>query len=148
MKRFNFEKQIVESAVAPERTDVLWLDKEESTGKLSTLKEFKNGEWVNIFGGGSAVDAIITAAPFESTEYMATIPNPAIDTFSGGTTTIPNLKVMYPDGHIETKDATLYASGISGDYVYQTLEFHNGRFVRNIDVREDTNTMWKLDYPT
>lgn len=57
MKRFNFEKQIVESAVAPERTDVLWLDKEESTGKLSTLKEFKNGEWVNIFGGGTTVDA-------------------------------------------------------------------------------------------
>lgn len=46
MKRFNFNnKSIVESPYPPQDTNVLWVDVNESTGKVSSISAFKNGEW-------------------------------------------------------------------------------------------------------
>ena len=51
-KRFNFNKPIVESPVAPTNKNVIWVDVEESTGKVLTLKEFINNEWTTILTSG------------------------------------------------------------------------------------------------
>ena len=51
-KRFNFNKPIVESPVAPTSKNVIWVDIEESTGKVLTLKEFINNEWTTILTSG------------------------------------------------------------------------------------------------
>jgi hypothetical protein len=46
MKRFNFNnKPIVESPYPPQDLNVLWADIDESTGKVSSISAFKNGEW-------------------------------------------------------------------------------------------------------
>lgn len=65
-KRFNFNKPIVESPVAPESKNVLWVDIEESTGKVLTLKEFINNEWTTILTSG---------IPAYSSEYKAFLTN-------------------------------------------------------------------------
>lgn len=44
MKRFNFNKPLVESPTPPLNTDVLWVDIDESTGEVLSIKEFDN-EW-------------------------------------------------------------------------------------------------------
>ena len=44
MKRFNFNKPMVESPTPPLNTDVLWVNIDENTGKVLSLKEFDN-EW-------------------------------------------------------------------------------------------------------
>lgn len=48
MKRFNFNKPMVESPLPPKDINVLWVDKDENTGKVTSIKEFKNGEWVTL----------------------------------------------------------------------------------------------------
>lgn len=61
-KRFNFNKPIVESPVAPTSKNVIWVDIEESTGKVLTLKEFINNEWTTILTSG---------IPAASDDYVA-----------------------------------------------------------------------------
>ena len=51
-KRFKFNKPIVESAVEPLSNDCLWVDIEESTGKVLTIKEFIDGAWTTILTSG------------------------------------------------------------------------------------------------
>lgn len=48
MKRFNFNKPLVESPYPPQDTNVLWVDVEESTGKVQTISEFQNGKYSTI----------------------------------------------------------------------------------------------------
>ena len=48
MKRFQFNKPMVESKYPPQSKDILWVDIEESTGELKTIKEFKNNNWETI----------------------------------------------------------------------------------------------------
>lgn len=43
MKRFKFDKPLVESKYQPSRTDVYWVDIDESTGKVSSISKFKDG---------------------------------------------------------------------------------------------------------
>ena len=50
MKRFKFNKPLVESPYPPSNTNVLWVDIDENTGKTLWIKEFKNGKWVEIVG--------------------------------------------------------------------------------------------------
>lgn len=46
MKRFNFNnKPMVENPYPPQNTNVLWVDVDESTGKVSSISAFKNGTW-------------------------------------------------------------------------------------------------------
>lgn len=46
MKRFNFNnKPMVESPYPPQDTNVLWVDVDESTGKVSSISKFNNGTW-------------------------------------------------------------------------------------------------------
>lgn len=47
MKRFRFDKPLVESKYQPSRTDVYWVDINESTGKISTIKKFSKGQWID-----------------------------------------------------------------------------------------------------
>lgn len=47
MKRFKFDKPLVESKYQPSRTDVYWVDIDESTGKVLSIKEFSNDGWVD-----------------------------------------------------------------------------------------------------
>jgi hypothetical protein len=42
MKRFYFKKPMVESPYPPKRVDVLWVDVNETNGKVVSIKEFKN----------------------------------------------------------------------------------------------------------
>lgn len=46
MRRFNFNKPMVESPYPPQDINVLWVDVNESTGKVNNIKEFKEGQWI------------------------------------------------------------------------------------------------------
>lgn len=50
MRRFKFDKPLVESAYPPESKNVLWVDINETTGSLTSIKEYNNGEWKEIIG--------------------------------------------------------------------------------------------------
>lgn len=63
-KRFKFSKPIVETSVEPLSKDYLWVDIEESTGKILTLKEFIEGEWKVI---------LTSVIPEYSNEYKAAL---------------------------------------------------------------------------
>lgn len=45
MKRFKFNKPLVESPNPPQTRDVLWVDVDEITGEVKSIKENKNNEW-------------------------------------------------------------------------------------------------------
>lgn len=47
MKIFKFDKPLVESKYQPSRTDVYWVDIDESTGEVLSIKEFSNDGWVD-----------------------------------------------------------------------------------------------------
>lgn len=63
MRRFKFEKPLVESAYPPESKNVLWVDIHESTGSIISIKEFKNGDWVDIVSNQQLVDAGVDVNP-------------------------------------------------------------------------------------
>lgn len=50
MRRFRFQKPLVESAYPPESKNVLWVDINEATGSLTSIKEYNNGKWEEIIG--------------------------------------------------------------------------------------------------
>ena len=50
MRRFRFQKPLVESPYPPKSTNVLWVDINETTGSLTSIKEYNNGEWKEIIG--------------------------------------------------------------------------------------------------
>lgn len=47
MRRFKFKKPFVESPYPPKSKNVLWVDVNESTGKISTIRQFKKGQWID-----------------------------------------------------------------------------------------------------
>lgn len=47
MKKFKFSKPLIESPYPPQDTNVLWVDIKESTGKISTIKKFFKGQWID-----------------------------------------------------------------------------------------------------
>lgn len=63
MKRFKFDKPLVESATPPVSTNVLWVDINESTGSIISIKEFKNGSWVDIVSNQQLADAGVDVNP-------------------------------------------------------------------------------------
>lgn len=44
MKRFKFNKPLVESPNPPQTRDVMWVDVDEITGEIKSIKENKNNE--------------------------------------------------------------------------------------------------------
>jgi len=48
MERFEFYKLMLESANPPTNKNMLWVDVDEATKKVKTVKEFENGNWVTI----------------------------------------------------------------------------------------------------
>ena len=64
MRRFKFNKPLVESPYPPKSTNVLWVDINEVTGSLTSIKEYNNGEWKEIIGevreAGEEVTGITT----------------------------------------------------------------------------------------
>lgn len=50
MRRFRFQKPLVESPYPPKSTNVLWVDINEATGSLTSIKEYNNGKWEEIIG--------------------------------------------------------------------------------------------------
>jgi len=50
MRRFEFNKTMVESPLPPKDKNVLWVDINESTGKLASIKEFISGTWRALVG--------------------------------------------------------------------------------------------------
>lgn len=63
MRRFKFDKPLVESAYPPESKNVLWVDINESTGSIISIKEFKKGDWVDIVSNQQLVDAGVDVNP-------------------------------------------------------------------------------------
>lgn len=63
MKRFKFDKPLVESPYPPESKNVLWVDINESTGSIISIKEFKKGDWVDIVSNQQLVDAGVDVNP-------------------------------------------------------------------------------------
>ena len=57
MKKFDLKKPMVESALPPRDTNVLWVNKEEGTDRILSIKEWKNGEWQLLFWNVAAIDA-------------------------------------------------------------------------------------------
>lgn len=51
MRKYKFNKPLIESANAPTSNDVLWVDVDEKTQKLTSIKEYTNGEWKDIVSG-------------------------------------------------------------------------------------------------
>lgn len=85
MRRFKFNKPIVESAYPPESKNVLWVDINESTGSIISIKEFKKGDWVDIVSNQQLVDAGVDVNPNfpEPNEiyYYSKSSYPMIDTY-------------------------------------------------------------------
>lgn len=48
MKRFSFQKQLIESSYPPKDTNVLWVDIDENTKEILSIQEFKNHVWTPI----------------------------------------------------------------------------------------------------
>ena len=47
MRRFKFDRPLVESKNPPKNPNVLWVDVNESTGKVANIKKFKKGQWID-----------------------------------------------------------------------------------------------------
>ena len=62
MRQYKFDKPLVESSTPPRSTDVYWVDVDETTGKLESIKEFSAGNWTEC-----SKNSIITSnmAPFD-----------------------------------------------------------------------------------
>lgn len=63
MRRFKFDKPLVESAYPPESKNVLWVDINESTGSIISIKEFKKGDWVDIVSNQQLTNAGVDVNP-------------------------------------------------------------------------------------
>lgn len=48
-KKFKFERPIIESYFTPETIDVYWVERNNNSGRLKDIKEYKNDSWVSIF---------------------------------------------------------------------------------------------------
>lgn len=59
MKRFTFNKQLIESSTPPKNTNCLWIDKIEGTNKLGFIKEYVNNKWEDIIkSDGNSKEAL------------------------------------------------------------------------------------------
>lgn len=100
MRRFKFDKPLVESAYPPESKNVLWVDINESTGSIISIKEFKKGDWVGIVSNQQLSDAGVDVNPNfpEPNEiyYYSESDYPFIDTYvnNGDFISDPELYVL------------------------------------------------------
>ena len=80
MKRFNFNKPLVESPTPPLNTDVLWVNIDESTGEILSIKEFDN-EWKEKLNQNKGIPDTHKILYTTSNNSILTYPN-AIQLFS------------------------------------------------------------------
>lgn len=59
MKRFKFNKLLVESPNPPQTRDVLWVDVDEITGEIKSIKENKNNEWKDLLSTNQDMSSIL-----------------------------------------------------------------------------------------
>lgn len=55
MKRFEVNKVMLESSTAPKDINTLWVDVDENTKEVLTIKQFINGEWKVILSKDSGI---------------------------------------------------------------------------------------------
>ena len=58
MRKYKFDKPLVESQGPPHDKNVYWVDVDEKTGKLSSIKEYNSGVWQSVTKGGGSGDAL------------------------------------------------------------------------------------------
>lgn len=58
MKKFKFNKPLVESHTAPSDINTYWVDVDENTGKVSTVKEYNKGDWETVLSKEESVEYV------------------------------------------------------------------------------------------
>lgn len=97
MRRFKFDKPLVESAYPPESKNVLWVDINESTGSIISIKEFKKGDWVDIVSNQQLADAGVDVNPnFPEPNEIYYRGELLIDTLPVNQENYPQEGVIYP----------------------------------------------------
>lgn len=54
MKKFKLKKPLVESSIPPQNKNVFWVDVDEKTKELSSIKQFKDNNWQNVLSASGA----------------------------------------------------------------------------------------------
>lgn len=90
MRKYKFDKPLIESATPPRDKNVYWVDIDENTNKPASIKEYKNGEWETALGGES--DGI--SVSIDLTDFLDTY-------FSLPSETITNFKFLEGDLFID-----------------------------------------------
>lgn len=58
MRKYKFDKPLVESQDPPHDKNVYWVDIDEKTGKLSSIKEYNSGVWQSVTESDNSGDAL------------------------------------------------------------------------------------------
>ena len=71
MEKFKFNKPLIESKLSPESTNVYWVDVDEHTKKIASIKEFKDGKWVSVLGADSgSIQDFVETTVVENGEFV------------------------------------------------------------------------------
>ena len=54
MKKFKLKKPLVESSIPPQNKNVFWVDVDEKTKELSSIKQFKDNDWQNVLSASTS----------------------------------------------------------------------------------------------
>ena len=59
MRKIKLNKPLIESPIPPSSTNVYWVDIDEKTGKLKTIKEFQNNKWTTVLNTNNSNEDFI-----------------------------------------------------------------------------------------
>lgn len=144
MKRFNFNKPMVESPTPPLNTDVLWVDVDESTGKVASVKKFLREEWVDylifvpepeIFNGPANNQIWYTTVDGQPYDFQSIIEQFADEAPYVGPNVISNVFDSNKKLYIMTFDATITQVGPTVDMTGEGLLF-NAPFLANPSIEQ------------
>lgn len=145
MKRFNFNnKPLVESPYPPQDTNVLWVDVDESTGKVASVKKFLRGEWVDylifvpepeIFNGPANNEIWYTTVDGQPYDFQSIIEEFEDESPYVGPNVISNVFDSNKKLYIMTFDATITQLGPTRDATGDELLF-NAPFLANPSMEQ------------
>lgn len=145
MKKFKLNKPMVESPTQPNNPNVLWVDVDESTGKLKSIKEYNKGNWELQLSDTSTSDT-----PTTPTSTLD-IPNNEIWYQANTKFELPSeegeIKEMfganikehyyntYKDMYVIVFDAPCTKFGFEGDYGMYVYSLHLPGTIKNVILK-------------
>lgn len=144
MKRFYFNKPLVESPYPPKDTNVLWVDINESTGKVANIKKFLRGEWVDylifvpepeIFNGPANNEIWYTTVDGQPYDFQSIIEQFEEEASYVGPNVISNVFDSNKKLYIMTFDATITQLGPTNYATGEGLLF-NAPFLANPSIEQ------------